>query len=93
MFPKRAGVTPLSLCTFLLQAAVLKEVAVVKRLIELRKAAERDFGKNGALPDVDLESSTDESGSSSDDSDEDDEDDEDDDEIDCDDLSSGGEID
>jgi len=75
------------------QAAVLKEVAVVKRLIELRKAAERDFGKNGALPDVDLESSTDESGSSSDDSDEDDEDDEDDDEIDCDDLSSGGEID
>eukprot|EP00729_Bicosta_minor_P002943 gene2943-24880_t len=38
------------------QAAVLKEVAVVKRLIELRKAAERDFGKNGALPDVDLES-------------------------------------
>ena len=71
----------------------MKEVAVVKRLIELRKAAERDFGKNGALPDVDLESSTDESGSSSDDSDEDDEDDEDDDEIDCDDLSSGGEID
>ena len=79
------------------EAAVLKEVAVVKRLVELRKAAEKDFSKNGALKDVELESSTDESESSSDedeeDDDEDDDEDEDGDEIDCDDLSSGGEID
>lgn len=78
------------------QAAVLKEVALVRKLVELRKAAERDFVKNGALPDVELESSSESEGSSSsededdDDADDDDADDDDDDsEVDCDDLDFG----
>ena len=53
-------------------AAVVAEIALVEELKLRRKAASRTFAQAGALPDLELDSSSDES--SSDDSDSDDED-------------------